>query len=199
MPEHYFESNPASDHDIRSVPVNYRGVAYNFLTDAGVFSRDGLDEGSRLMLDSVMDRLFGRVLDLGCGWGPVGTIVSRLKPETRVVMTDINERAVELAAKNVRANRGQAQVVSGDGFEKVEGLFDWILFNPPIRAGKQVVYQLFQDAGQFLAPGGQLAVVIRKQQGALSARDYLKTLFEQVDLLERKKGYHVFCCGGRTE
>lgn len=199
MAEQYFESNPASAHDIRSVPVNYQGVAFAFLTDAGVFSRDGLDEGTRLMLDNVMDRLSGRVLDLGCGWGPVGTIASRLKPETQVVMTDINERAVELAAKNVTANRGKAQVLSGNGFEKVTGLFDWVLFNPPIRAGKQAIYQLFKDAGQHLTPEGKLVIVIRKQQGALSARDYLQTLYEQVDLLERKKGYHVFCCGGKAE
>ena len=199
MSEQYFESNPASAHDIKSVPVSYQGIAFTFLTDAGVFSRGGLDEGSQLMLDSVMDRLSGSVLDLGCGWGPVGTIVSRLKPESQVVMTDINERAVELAAMNVAANQGQAQVLSGDGFENVEGPFDWILFNPPIRAGKQVVYQLFRDARQFLTPEGQLVIVIRKQQGALSARDYLQTLFVRVDLLERKKGYHVFCCGGKKE
>lgn len=198
MPEQYFESNPTSTHDIRRVQADYRGIAFSFLTDAGTFSRDGLDEGSRLMLDSVIDSLSGRVLDLGCGWGPVGTIVSRLKPETQVVMTDINERAAKLAAKNVAANRGQAGVLSGDGFEQAEGLFDWILFNPPIRAGKQTVYRLFREAKRFLAQEGRLVVVIRKQQGALSSRDYLRTLFERVVLLERKKGYHVFCCGGKT-
>lgn len=196
MAEQYFEANPESGHDIKSISVAFLGREFTFKTDAGVFSKDGLDEGSELMLSTVLDDLSGRVLDLGCGWGPVGTIVSVLKPATEVTMTDINKRAVDLAQKNVTANQAKALVFNGDGFEKVSGLFDWILFNPPIRAGKQVIYKLFEDAKRYLKQEGRLVIVIRKQQGALSAKDFLGQIYDEVVLLSRKKGYHVFSCGG---
>ncbi len=196
MAEQYFEASPTSAHDEKALKVHYRGQNFTFVTDAGVFSREGLDEGSLLMLDSVFLDLDGQVLDLGCGWGPLGTIISKLKKNCQVTMTDINERATNLAQLNLKANGARATVVTGDGLSQVEGLFDWILLNPPIRAGKQVIYRLFEEASRQLEKGGRLVVVIRKQQGALSAKDYLGTLFDEITLLNRKKGYHVFYCGG---
>lgn len=194
MSEQYFTSQPTSAQDMRSIKVEYGEKTFHFQTDAGVFSRDELDPGSRLLLDACLPRLKGRVLDLGCGWGPVGTIVSRLCTGCQVEMTDINQRATDLARLNLLKNKAQAQVFTGNGFGPLTGQYDWILINPPIRAGKQLVYQLFFDSSRHLRPDGCLAVVIRKQQGAQSAKDYLETLFPQVKLAARKKGYHVYFC-----
>lgn len=194
MTEQYFTSQPTSPQNLREVAVNYGGRLFHFQTDAGVFSRDELDPGSRLLLDTCLPSLLGRVLDLGCGWGPVGTIIASLCQDCQVVMSDINQRAVALAKSNAKRNNSPAVVQVSDGFNSLNGQFDWVLSNPPIRAGKQVIYQLFLDASRRLVPGGTLAVVIRKQQGALSAKEYLQTLFPQVTLAARKKGYHVFLC-----
>jgi 16S rRNA (guanine1207-N2)-methyltransferase len=192
--EHYFTCNPSSSQDLRILEVDYNNTLFFFQTDTGVFSRDGLDPGSRLLLDVCIPLLSGRVLDLGCGWGAIGIIATRLCAECQVILTDINQRAVELAKHNAQQNGIQTQIVLGDGLEALSGQFHWILLNPPIRAGKQTVYRLFKDSAQRLYPGGILAVVIRKQQGAPSARDYLNTLFSNVTLKARKKGYHVYLC-----
>lgn len=194
MSEQYFASSPQSLHNIKTFDVAFEDCVFRFETDAGVFSRDGLDDGSALLLKNTLPYLAGHVLDLGCGWGAVGVITARLKPHCRVTMLDINERAVNLACKNLEHNHVHAQVFCADGLSQVPGNFDWILMNPPIRAGKQTVYRLFEDSANRLNTGGTLALVIRKQQGALSARVYLETLFDTVSLISRKSGYHIFFC-----
>lgn len=194
MAEQYFTQNPSTAHDIKVHEVNYAGTAFRFQTDSGVFSKSGLDEGTEFLLDALLPEVHGRVLDLGCGWGAVGVIVGVLKPGCDIVMTDINQRAVDLAHSNAAMNKVKARIVQSDGYEHIEGLFDWIMLNPPIRAGKQAIYELFKQGRERLMPGGTMGIVIRKQQGALSARDYLETIYDQVDLAHRKKGYHVYRC-----
>lgn len=195
MSEQYFQAAPTSAHDVRRLAFTLNGRLYLVETDAGVFSRDGLDEGSALLLDAVLPHLKGRVLDLGCGWGAVGLVAATQVSGLEVVMTDINGRAVELARRNLDANRARATLFCGDGLDAVQGDFDWILLNPPIRAGKQAVYKLFSDSAARLNTGGTLAIVIRKQQGALSAKAFLDTIFGSVSLIGRKKGYHIYFCG----
>ena len=166
------------------------GNDLTFVTDAGVFSRDGLDRGTEVLLEA-LPPLAGRVLDLGCGWGAVGVALGKRCPALDIVMTDINSRAVELARRNLAENGVKATVLQGDGFDAVEGRFDAIVTNPPIRAGKAVIYGLFARARDYLEPDGALYVVIRKQQGALSALKYLKEIYGQAETLDRASGFHV--------
>ena len=196
MSEHYFSPEPGTEHALRDLTVPFEGQTFPFQTDSGVFSRDGLDEGSALLLGAVLDEITGDVLDLGCGWGAVGVILAKLCPACRVTMLDVNSRACELAASNARLNGVSAQVLCQDGLSGLNQTFDWILLNPPIRAGKETVYRLFRESAARLNPGGTLAVVIRKQQGAPSAKRFLETLFPSVSLHCRRKGYHVYFCGG---
>ena len=190
MPDHYYTESPNSAHDERRVAVNALGNELTFVTDAGVFSRDGLDRGTEVLLEA-LPPLAGRVLDLGCGWGAVGVALGRRYPELEIVMTDINSRAVELARRNLAENRVRGTVLQGDGFAAVEGRFDAIVTNPPIRAGKTVIYSLFDQAREYLKPGGALYVVIRKQQGAPSALKYLKEIYAQAETVGRGSGFHV--------
>ena len=190
MNDHYYTESPASAHDERVVRLKALGNELTFTTDAGVFSRDGLDRGTEALLEA-LPTLSGRVLDLGCGWGAVGVALGKRYPGLEIVMTDINRRAVELARRNLDANGVRAEVVQGDGFEHVTGEFDAILTNPPIRAGKAVIYGLFADARAFLKPGGALYVVIRKQQGAPSALKYLKEIYAEAETIDRSGGFHV--------
>ncbi len=200
MAEHYFSPQPGAAHAAKEIRLEFQGESFCFQTDAGVFSRDGLDEGSALMLGAALGQLSGEVLDLGCGWGPVGILTARLCPGCRVTMIDVNARACRLASENAARNRVQARVLCQDGLGDLDQSFDWILLNPPIRAGKETVYRLFSESASRLKPGGTLAVVIRKQQGAPSAQRFLEGLFRRVSLHCRKKGYHVyFCSGGKSD
>ena len=194
MTQHYYSENPNIAHDEKQVIYEVMGNEFRCITDAGVFSRDGLDMGTRIMLEA-MPEMRGRVLDLGCGWGPVGLAVGKKYPDTEIVMTDINLRAVETAEKNLKANGVKnAKAIQGDGYENVECKFDFILLNPPIRTGKNVIYGMFSDARNYLSESGALYIVIRKQQGAESAEKYLNTIFDDVERISREKGYWVIRC-----
>ena len=190
MPDHYYTEMPTSAHDERRIALRALGNDLTFITDAGVFSRDGLDRGTEVLLDA-LPALSGRVLDLGCGWGAVGVALGKRWPGLDIVMTDINSRAVELARRNLTENGVKATVVQGDGFAAVEGRFDAIVTNPPIRAGKAVIYGLFAQARDHLKPDGALYVVIRKQQGAPSALKYLKEIYARAETVGRGSGFHV--------
>ena len=194
MGDHYYTEVPGSAHAERAVTVRALGQEMTFVTDAGVFSRDGLDRGTELLLKA-LPPLSGRVLDLGCGWGAVGVALGKRYPGLDIVMTDINTRAVDLARRNLAANGVAATVVQGDGFAAVEGAFDAIVTNPPIRAGKAVIYGLFDAARGHLKPGGALYAVMRKQQGAPSALKYLQEIYASAEIIDRGSGFHVMRAG----
>ena len=190
MNDHYYTVNPNSAHDVRRVKFSVLGNELMFDTDAGVFSRDGLDVGSKVLMEALPD-LHGRVLDLGCGWGAVGVSIKKKWPEIELVMTDVNQRAADLSKSNLALNRVSAQVLQGDGFENVEGKFDFVITNPPIRAGKQAIYGMFADAREHLNDGGELYIVIRKQQGAPSALRYLSEIYSESEVVEKEAGFWV--------
>lgn len=191
MPDHYFSKAPESTHRPGECQTVYEGHTLTFETDAGVFSRDGIDKGTALLLHA-LPPLSGDVLDMGCGWGAVGISVAKAYPAIRVTMVDINSRAVELSRKNAQRNTVSVKVLESDGFAALgEEKFSCILTNPPIRAGKQVIYDLFAKSAGHLLPGGSLYLVIRKQQGAPSALAYLNTIFLKAQVVERGGGFWV--------
>lgn len=199
MAEHYYTQNPDAAHDEKTVIFESLGLQLRCVTDAGVFSRDGLDMGTRILLESLPE-MHGEILDLGCGWGPVGVSIGKSWPGCAVVMSDVNERALALAGKNARDNGVTASTVLSSGLENVPGEFDYIITNPPIRAGKQVIYALFAQSARQLKPQGEMYLVIRRQQGAESAKRYLQTIFENVDTIEKSGGFWVIRCrGGKKE
>ena len=191
MNDQYYTADPSSES--RPVPCAfpYRGHGLNFMTDAGVFSKGELDVGSRLLLDA-LPALNGDVLDLGCGWGAIGVAIARANKDARVIMADVTHRALDLCRANCERNGVTAEVIESDGMAAVLGRrFDAIVTNPPIRAGKQVIYKMFADAAVSLKAGGALYLVIRKQQGAESCVKYLKTLYHEVEKLDKSAGFWV--------
>ncbi len=196
MNDHYYSAAPASEHHYQTAEWTYRGHALRFTTDAGVFSKGEVDYGTATLLKALPEQMAGRVLDLGCGWGAVGVSVGKANPGCDIVMSDVNRRALELSEKNAKANGVAVRVVESDGLKSIDGSFDYILTNPPIRAGKQVIYQMFADSAQKLTENGQLFLVIRKQQGAESALKYLKTIFDDVETVEKSGGFWVIRCQG---
>lgn len=197
MSEQYFSASPKSESRPSRFTVDFAGESYVFACDRGVFSVGELDEGTRILLES-LPPLSGRVLDLGCGWGPVGTILGRQNSALEIVMCDVNERAVELSRESLQLNGvTNASVLLSDGFSAVEGCFDAIVTNPPIRAGKQLIYRLFDDALTRLKPGGSLYIVIRRQQGAESALKHLAAANARV--INKHKGFWILRAGGQND
>lgn len=191
--EHYFTQKTNAASDEREHLIHFAGERFTFITDHAVFSKSRLDHGSEVLIESMLRRASGRVLDLGCGYGPIGVIIGKLSALS-VVMTDVNARAVALAKRNAERNNVPAEVFISDGFAEIEQCFDTILLNPPIRAGKELIYRLFAEAFQHLNPGGQFAIVIQKKQGADSARKELERLFGRCETIERSAGFHVLLC-----
>jgi len=194
MSEHYYTSAPTSEHEERSFRAVFAGRVLAFDTDAGVFSKQHVDPGSELLCRSLPQELSGRVLDMGCGWGAMTIMTLAKCPDVNMTMADVNERALALAVSNVAKNRMQAEAVLSDGFANIEGEFDAVITNPPIRAGKAVIYKMFEDAKAHLVPGGVLYLVIRKQQGAPSALKFLKSLYAKAEVIERDGGYWIIAC-----
>lgn len=191
---HYFTNQDALKTNQKIHHVSMMNHSFHFLTDHGVFSMKGLDFGSRLLIESVMKEDFHQLLDLGCGYGPIGIILKHFHPDALVDMVDVNHRALELAKDNANRNRVKARIYESNGLDQVEGLYDLIVTNPPIRAGKDVIYGFFKDAIEHLNDKGALFVVIQKKQGAPSAMRYCQSIYADVKVVEKKSGYFVLRC-----
>ena len=192
MNDHYYTRVPQSESRPVDCEYSYRGIVLSFRTDAGVFSKGEVDTGTRLLLEALPEQLGGDILDLGCGWGVIGISIARKWPGTGVTMADVNTRALDLSRENAKRNRAEVTCVESDGMAALEGqAFDAVVTNPPIRAGKQVIYRMFADAAKALKPGGSLYLVIRKQQGAESCMKYLQTIYASVEKLDKSGGFWV--------
>ena len=195
MADHYFTVSPQSEHQPAKFETQYRGHTLLFETDSGVFSRFALDKGTETLLNALPAEVRGTVLDMGCGYGALGVSLAKACPHATLTMADINERAVKLASDNARRNGVTAETLQSDGYAGLAGRrFDLIVSNPPIRAGKRVIYRMFADGANALNEGGAMVLVIRKQQGAPSAKTYLQTLFRHVEVIARDGGYWIIRC-----
>ena len=194
MTEHYYSNKPQTESKPRHFKFTLLGFEFKFETDAGVFSKSEVDFGSRVLIDAFeMPEVEGDVLDVGCGYGPIGLSIAKANPERFVHMMDINSRAVQLAEKNATANGVQnVRIFESDGLENVGDVkVAVILTNPPIRAGKETIFRFYDDSYKKLVKDGELWVVIQKKQGAPSTMSHLEEMFEEVDVVEKKKGYWI--------
>ncbi|ATP42224.1 16S rRNA methyltransferase [Solibacillus sp. R5-41] len=195
MSEHYYSNKPQTDSKPRQWKFTLLGNTFMFETDAGVFSKSEVDFGSRVLIDAFeMPKIAGDILDVGCGYGPIGLSIAKVNPEREVLMMDINTRAVALSQKNAQLNGIQnVRIFESDGLSAVspETNAAAILTNPPIRAGKDTVFKFYDGAYQLLVEDGELWVVIQKKQGAPSTVSHLEGMFSKVEVVEKKKGYWI--------
>lgn len=194
MSEHYYTKNPKVKSEPKEWSTQLRGKTFHFKTDSGVFSRGEVDFGSRLLAETfVIPEVDGDVLDAGCGYGPIGLSIATSFPERKIQMIDLNERALALSAQNAINNEiTNVEIYSSDAFSNVsEDEFSAILTNPPIRAGKKTVFNFYNGAFSKLRVGGELWVVIQKKQGSSSTAQHLEELFGNVEMIAKKKGYHI--------
>ena len=192
---HYFQDDPNLASNIKKISFEVNGLTMELLTDNGVFSKGKVDEGSLAFLKVILPLALGsNILDLGCGYGTLGLTIAMVKKEARVTLADINPRALNMCRRNAELlNLSQrVTILQSDIYEKIEGPYDSIVVNPPIRAGKAVTYRMYEEAKQYLIDGGSLYIVIRKAQGAESASKYIESIFGNIELLDRNKGYHFY-------
>src|SRR5256712_11650233 len=168
MSSHYFSPRPQVGSRPKQIRVRLRGREWTFLSDRGVFARSGVDGGTRVLVETMRIAPADHILDIGCGYGPVGLVAAWLAPDGQAVLVDVNERAVMLAAQNARLNGlANVEVLQGDGCGPVAGrFFDAAVTNPPIRAGKATLRRLVREIWQHLRPGGRFYFVARTAPGA---------------------------------
>ena len=192
---HYFDLDPSLASKERNIEYFIDGRTITLVSDNGVFSKNKIDEGSFAFLKVLVPlRLSGKILDLGCGYGPIGLTIALTSNEARVDLADINTRALALCEKNA-ASLGLSQrvtVLQSDIYSNIEGNYHSIVVNPPIRAGKIVTYKMYEGAYTHLIDGGSLYIVIRKNQGAPSASKYIESIFGNITLLKKDKGYYIY-------
>ena len=191
---HYFDKNPEVKSNKKDIKFNFLGAEIYFRTDNGVFSKDSVDEGTRIFLDVIVPlKLQGNVLDLGCGYGALGLTLAYFNKDLRVLCADVNARAVELCQENAKKLQLHDRVdcLISDRYENIGETFDYIVINPPIRAGKAITYSMYEGALDHLKENGSMFIVIRKAQGAASALEYLESIFSSVSVLEKHHGYWI--------
>ena len=195
--DQYFTKNPASEKEIFEFDWNVGKEVFNFYTSNSVFSKKGVDFGSMLLIETIIrenEGFSGSILDLGCGYGPLGIIAARVFHNSTVTMCDVNERALELSMMNAKENKveGRVRIISSSVFGNIKDNYDIIMTNPPIRAGKDVVFSFYQGSYEHLNQGGRLYVVIQKKQGAPSTKGKLESLFGNCETADKRSGYFIF-------
>ena len=186
---HYFTNDDVKSNE-KMIKVFIKGKPYSFYVDNGVFSKKNLDFGTRTLLESLdLDNISGDVLDFGCGYGPVGIYIAK-NTESYVDMIDINKRSLNLACKNAILNEVEVNVFESDVYENVNKDYDFIISNPPIRVGKEVLYKILFEAYDHLKDNGKLYIVINKNQGAKTTLRDLSKKYE-TEVICKNKGFYV--------
>lgn len=192
MNNHYYTKNDHLESRERTISYTYHHRTFQFTSDLGVFSKDSIDYGSRVLLDSFEAPLKNlTLLDVGCGYGTIGLMLAGVGENITLTMVDVNDRALQLASRNAKQFDLPCTIIEGSCYDGVEECFDYIVSNPPIRAGKKVVHEILSGAYKHLNPGGKLRIVIQKKQGAPSAKEKMIEVFGNCETICKDKGYYI--------
>ena len=189
---HYFENDKNLKSEVRELSYKYDSSFFIFYSDNGVFSKNGIDYGSRLLLETYLknDKDSKDVLDVGCGYGFLGIMIGLIN-KANVDMIDVNKRAVHLTNRNIKRYKDfKGHAFISDAYENVKNKYNVIITNPPIRVGKQKLLEILNGAFEYLENDGILYFVIRKDQGALSIKKILEET-KKVEIINRDKGYFI--------
>ena len=191
MPHYYTNDNVYTNNEYK-FNYTFKGIEFSFLASDGVFSKRRVDFGTNVLINSLEDLSNKTVLDLGCGVGVMGILIAKGFKGTSVTLSDVNEKALEFANKNIDLNNVKnAKTVVSSLFDNIDETFDVIVSNPPIRAGKQIVHGVIKEGFNHLNKGGFVYVVIQKKQGAESLIKYMEEVFGNCEILNKEKGYYI--------
>lgn len=188
---HYFTNDENLKSEIKKVDTVIHSINYYFYTDNGVFSKGELDFGTELLLKT-FEYNYPRektLLDIGCGCGPIGIYASKLG--FAVDMSDVNKRAIHLSKMSLKEQELTANVFESDSYQNINSKYDYIVSNPPIRVGKEKLYEIIMGAKDYLKENGELWIVVRKQQGAESLIRDMKKVYKSVEVITKKKGFYI--------
>jgi 16S rRNA (guanine1207-N2)-methyltransferase len=186
---HYFTNDYVESKEVKTKCI-IKNTELTLITDNGVFSKKGLDFGTRTLLETIED-IKGQVLDFGCGYGPIGIYLKKTF-DVEVDAVDINERAMSLAKKNAELNKVNINIFESNIYENVKNKYDYIVTNPPIRVGKKILYQILFEAKEHLNKNGELWLVIHKDQGAKTLAKELEKEYI-VEIKNKNKGFYIIC------
>ena len=188
---HYFTNEENLKSEIEKVIAEINGIPFYFYTDNGVFSKGELDFGTELLLKNFKyDNPNNKtLLDIGCGCGPIGIYASHLG--FAVDMSDVNKRAIHLSKMSLKEQNLNANVFESDAYKNINNKYDYIVSNPPIRVGKEKLYEIVMNAKDHLKDSGTLWIVVRKQQGAESMVRDMKNVYKIVEVITKKKGFFI--------
>lgn len=188
---HYFTNEENLKSEIEKVIAEINGIPFYFYTDNGVFSKGELDFGTELLLKNFKyDNPNNKtLLDIGCGCGPIGIYASHLG--FTVDMSDVNKRAIHLSKMSLKEQGLNANVFESDAYKNITNKYDYIVSNPPIRVGKEKLYEIVMNAKEHLKDDGSLWIVVRKQQGAESMVRDMKNAYKIVEVIAKKKGFFI--------
>ena len=188
---HYFTNEENLKSEIKKVIAEINGIPFYFYTDNGVFSKGELDFGTELLLKNFKyDNPNNKtLLDIGCGCGPIGIYASHLG--FTVDMSDVNKRAIHLSKMSLKEQNLNANVFESDAYKNITNKYDYIVSNPPIRVGKEKLYEIVMNSKEHLKDGGSLWIVVRKQQGAESMVRDMKNAYKTVEVIAKKKGFFI--------
>ena len=190
----YFDNDKNIKSERKIIKFNFDNKVFSIYSDNGVFSKDRFDYGTRVLLNSFdIDKLSGNVLDLGCGLGVVGIILGTFNKGINIDMVDINERAIDLAKNNLVLNNVKANVFVSDIYSNIDNKYDFIITNPPIRAGKNIIRGFLLGSYDYLKDDGILYFVMRKDHGVKSMIKELSVKFN-TSIVNKDKGFYVVLC-----
>ena len=197
--QHYFSENPDIKSNRRKIYLNFLDKNFVFTTDNGIFSKNNIDTGTQILLKEVinnfkMDKENFNVLDIGCGYGVVATIIKTFYTKSKIILSDVNNRALKLAKINLEENNihDDYTIIKSDLFENINDNFDLIISNPPIRAGKKVIFELYRKSYEHLNENGKFFCVIMTKHGAKSTEKELNNIFKSVTCIQISEGYRVY-------
>lgn len=189
----YFENDKDIKSQIRMLHYSYDKYNFDFYSDNGVFSKNEVDLGSILLMETfIKENKSGKVLDVGGGLGVISIVLSKVL-DCNCDMVEVNDRAIELTNKNIKLNGvvDKTKCIKSDAYEKVDEKYNFVITNPPIRAGKKVVYKFLFEAFDHLNDDGELWFVMRKNHGALSAKKDLENEGHKCEVVEKDKGFFI--------
>ena len=193
--EHYFTNNTNLKSEIRTLTYSYENTPFEFFSDNGVFAKNKIDYASKLLVETFIENHKEvekecTLLDVGCGYGFLGIVAGKIL-NINIELVDINKRALHLCERNIKLNEVNGKAYESNLYECVKNKYEYIITNPPIRAGKNTVLEILKGAKNHLLDNGELWFVINKDQGAKSTEKLLKECYN-VEVLAKSKGFYVF-------
>lgn len=193
MTEHYYSEKQTSRLRIKEISAKLRGNSLRFCTGSGVFSIKKIDKGTSLLIENCIIKPDWKILDIGCGYGPIGISIAKAFPQASILMTDINPRAVKLSKINIALNSiSNIEVNQSNLYDNIKGQFDTIITNPPQLAGKKICFEIIEKAKGHLKQGGLLQLVARHNKGGKELEKKMKEVFGNIEETAKKSGYRVY-------